>query len=266
VRAATSGLLARKSPAPAPQPKTAKLGGQDTGLWARLRHAPATRPSPGGRVPMVRFFVSRQRNRPRQVTPGPEGTSPRDRQCAEPERGGPPAPPAAAVPSVIGRRRTTGWPTRPGSRYPPTHDRQVERPTTRGRARCPTPVHHCTGVTVLQEAAGALVTDYAPAVGKGRPNKLWCSEACRFRSLRQPETRAKNARLSGPVPSVIRGTNGTLIAQVARLPLGKPGSSIGPTRGAFGYTRRPRRWVEQRWGAPGGALSTVRNSCSSTHE
>ena len=39
----------------------------------------------------------------------------------------------------------------------------------------------------------------------GRPNKLYCSEACRQNGHRN---RDKNVTVSGPVPSVIRGSKG----------------------------------------------------------
>jgi hypothetical protein len=47
----------------------------------------------------------------------------------------------------------------------------------------------------------------------GRSDRIWCSDACRQRGYRQQQDR----RPLGPVPSVIRGSNGVLIATVARL-------------------------------------------------
>lgn len=54
----------------------------------------------------------------------------------------------------------------------------------------------------------------------GRPNKLYCSARCRWRM-------GKTAEKSSAVPSVIRGSNGKLIATVARLGyLGGPDSMV----------------------------------------
>ena len=52
------------------------------------------------------------------------------------------------------------------------------------------------------------------AVIEGRPNKLYCSPQCRWRVGKSAE---KSSAGSGPVRSVIRGSNGVLIAKVARL-------------------------------------------------
>jgi hypothetical protein len=58
----------------------------------------------------------------------------------------------------------------------------------------------------------------------GRPNKRYCSPRCELRAWRNP---FKNASDSGPVPSVVRGSNGVLIATVARLGyLGRPGDTV----------------------------------------
>jgi hypothetical protein len=52
----------------------------------------------------------------------------------------------------------------------------------------------------------------------GRPNKRYCSVKCENRSAqRRARTHDSSSWDSGPVPSVIRGSNGVLIAQVARL-------------------------------------------------
>ena len=48
----------------------------------------------------------------------------------------------------------------------------------------------------------------------GRPNKLYCSDQCRWRIAKTAE---KTSAVSGPVRSVIRGSNGKLIAAAARL-------------------------------------------------
>jgi hypothetical protein len=51
----------------------------------------------------------------------------------------------------------------------------------------------------------------------GRPNKLYCSEACRKGGYDRRQSVGNNPTLSGAVPSVIRGSNGVLIAAAARL-------------------------------------------------
>lgn len=55
------------------------------------------------------------------------------------------------------------------------------------------------------------------AVIEGRPNRLYCSGACRERARRRRQSVTKNVTDSGAIPSVIRGSNGVLIARVARL-------------------------------------------------
>jgi hypothetical protein len=55
------------------------------------------------------------------------------------------------------------------------------------------------------------------AVIDGRPNRHYCSERCKKRGKRQREKGMKNVPLSGPVPTVVRGSNGALMAAVARL-------------------------------------------------
>lgn len=70
----------------------------------------------------------------------------------------------------------------------------------------------------------------------GRPNKLYCSDQCRWRM-------AKTAEKSSAVSSVIRGSNGKLIATVARL--GYLGPRSGPVldltygRGSWWTLYRP---------------------------
>jgi hypothetical protein len=61
----------------------------------------------------------------------------------------------------------------------------------------------------------------------GRPNKLYCSDKCRNRTaVQRRRTGDKPSPLSA-VPSVIRGTNGVLIATVARLGwLGEPDDTV----------------------------------------
>jgi hypothetical protein len=51
----------------------------------------------------------------------------------------------------------------------------------------------------------------------GRPNKLYCSEACKQRAGYRRETGSKTDTDSGAVRSVVRGSNGVLMAQAARL-------------------------------------------------
>lgn len=74
----------------------------------------------------------------------------------------------------------------------------------------------------------------------GRPNKRYCSEGCKQRGKRQRQTVSKTDTVSGPVPSVIRGSNGVLIATVARLGyLGDPDDlvfDLTPGRGLW-WTR-----------------------------
>jgi hypothetical protein len=83
---------------------------------------------------------------------------------------------------------------------------------------------------------------------EGRPNKLYCSKTCHRRAQRH---RAKGASKSdvglGPVPSIIRGSNGTLIAKVARLGyLGRPDDlvlDVTPGRGKWWTRHRPNYLV-----------------------
>lgn len=51
---------------------------------------------------------------------------------------------------------------------------------------------------------------------EGRPNKLYCSKSCRQRASEQKSV-GNNPTVLGPVPSVIRGSNGVLISTIARL-------------------------------------------------
>ena len=61
----------------------------------------------------------------------------------------------------------------------------------------------------------------------GRPNKRYCSGACQERAYRRTKSGTESVLDTGPVPSVIRGSNGVLIAKVARLGyLGGPESTV----------------------------------------
>jgi hypothetical protein len=55
------------------------------------------------------------------------------------------------------------------------------------------------------------------AVIDGRPNKLYCSQTCRRAGQKRRQRGDDLSPVSGFVPSVIRGSNGKLIAAVARL-------------------------------------------------
>jgi hypothetical protein len=86
------------------------------------------------------------------------------------------------------------------------------------------------------------------AVIDGRPNKRYCSANCKERAG-QRERRIRNGSTprsiadSGPVPTVIRGSNGVLLATVARLGyLGGPEATVLDTtygRGGFWTRYRP---------------------------
>lgn len=51
----------------------------------------------------------------------------------------------------------------------------------------------------------------------GRPNKHYCSDGCADAAKKRRKRGDSMSPLSGPVPSAIRGSNGVLIATVARL-------------------------------------------------
>jgi hypothetical protein len=51
----------------------------------------------------------------------------------------------------------------------------------------------------------------------GRPNKLYCSKKCKLRNQRGRKKVSKNDTLSGSVLSLVRGSNGDLIARAAQL-------------------------------------------------
>lgn len=64
----------------------------------------------------------------------------------------------------------------------------------------------------------------------GRPNRLYCSVACRKKADRQRKTVPKNGTVLKSIPSVIGGSNGVLIATVAKLGyLGDPDDLIFDT-------------------------------------
>jgi hypothetical protein len=80
----------------------------------------------------------------------------------------------------------------------------------------------------------------------GRSNKLYCSAACRkMTSHRRVRSAASVATDSGPVPSVIRGSNGVLIAAVARLGyLNGPVLDLTFGRGAWWTRYQPNELTE----------------------
>lgn len=86
-----------------------------------------------------------------------------------------------------------------------------------------------------------------PNIITGRPNKLYCSGACEDRAYRQRRSPAKSAGLIGPVPSVVEGTNGVLIATVARLGyVGGPDAVVLDVtygRGLWWTRHRPARLI-----------------------
>lgn len=73
----------------------------------------------------------------------------------------------------------------------------------------------------------------------GRANKLYCSKACKKKGLRQREKGTETVPFSGPVPSVIRGSNGVLIARVAQLGYIQP-PVLDMTYGRGGFWTRYR--------------------------
>ena len=91
------------------------------------------------------------------------------------------------------------------------------------------------------------------AVIDGRANKLWCSRACENRGYRSRQTSSDSEEVSASVKSVIRGSNGVLIATVARL-----GHLGGPTvldstygRGSFWTRYRPAGLLTNDMHTPG---------------
>lgn len=61
----------------------------------------------------------------------------------------------------------------------------------------------------------------------GRPNKLYCSGACRRMAAHRRQSVTRDVTDSGFVRSLVRGSNGVLIARVARLGyLGGPASTV----------------------------------------
>ena len=81
----------------------------------------------------------------------------------------------------------------------------------------------------------------------GRPNKLYCSDACSQKGKRERKKGTKNVPFSAPVPSVIRGSNGVLIATVARLGyLGAPDDLVFDTtygRGLWWTRYKPENLI-----------------------
>lgn len=81
------------------------------------------------------------------------------------------------------------------------------------------------------------------AVIDGRPNRLYCSKTCHRRAQRK---RAKGTSTSdvglGPVPSVIRGSNGDLIAAAARLGYLDGPDSIEPAGLVLDVTPGRGKW------------------------
>ena len=66
-----------------------------------------------------------------------------------------------------------------------------------------------------------------PVVFEGRSDKLYCSDACRSKARRNRLAVTKNVTARGAVQSVLRGTNGVLLAAVAQLGyLGKPDDTV----------------------------------------
>jgi hypothetical protein len=86
------------------------------------------------------------------------------------------------------------------------------------------------------------------AVITGRPNKRYCSPACRHLAVvRRGRNGSQSVTAFGPVPSVIRGSNGVLVATVARLGyLGDASSTVLDVtygRGSWWTRYRPARLV-----------------------
>lgn len=81
----------------------------------------------------------------------------------------------------------------------------------------------------------------------GRPNKLYCSQSCRRRHQKHRQRGDNLSPHSGPVPSAICGTNGVLIAEVARLGyLGDDTTTVVDTtygEGSFWTRYRPAHLV-----------------------
>jgi hypothetical protein len=78
--------------------------------------------------------------------------------------------------------------------------------------------------TLFRRCAGCTAI-----ISQGRSDRLYCTPACKQRAHRasRNEKGAKTVTAKGPVPSVIRGTNGVLIAQAARLGyLGGPNDTV----------------------------------------
>ena len=89
----------------------------------------------------------------------------------------------------------------------------------------------------------------------GRANKLWCSRACENRGYRSRQTSSDSEEVSASVKSVVRGSNGVLIATVARLGyLGGPSSTVLDStygRGSFWTRYRPAGLLTNDMHTPG---------------
>ncbi len=85
-------------------------------------------------------------------------------------------------------------------------------------------------------------------ISEGRSDKVYCSQACKKRVYRWAEAGTKNVPASRSVSSLIRGSNGALIARVARLGyLGEPDDIVLDVtygRGLWWTRYRPARLIE----------------------
>lgn len=157
-----------------------------------------------------------------------------------PGRSGPPPPPSRLAPDGLSNQ------ARHELRRIAAHEEVVEEVVAelapRGKATRDAVLDRIKHPGGKRRCAGC------PKVITGRPNKLYCSEACHRRAQRR---RAKGTSKSdvgfGPVPSVIEGTNGVLIATVARLGyLGGPDAVVLDVtygRGLWWTRYRPARLI-----------------------
>lgn len=81
----------------------------------------------------------------------------------------------------------------------------------------------------------------------GRPNKRYCSKACENRVYRRRKNSSESEEVSGAVKSVIKGSNGVLIAKVAQLGyLGDPDElifDVTPGRGLWWTRYQPSNLI-----------------------